>query len=587
MEQPVSAQEKIHFNANFVEAVLHSSIVSRTDVSGNITFVNRNFEIITGYTRDELIGKTHHVINSGIHPRTFWSDMWRTITGGNIWQGEICNRARNGSLFWLSAYIYPYRDASGELREFFSIYEDITQRKLQREALTKSELNMRAIVNSTNDIYFLLSPEGKLLNINRAGQKNLTEYWDPNAPDDYEGTLQKAFNAHPDSRNDFRRALNGETVEVEVELQRLDGEKIWHHVRHMPAYNDDNVIIGVSIVLTDIHKRKVQELRLRESETMYRAILNSTNDIYLFLSPKLKLLRVNHLGKKLLEQHWNAVSNEDIEARLRELQDRQPKARHAVEQALRGEIVSFETEIVRPDGTTVWYQIRYLPAYDDAQDVMGISIVLTNIHERKKQELLLQESKDHYRAILNSTSDVYFLVGPDRKLLAVNSTGDDSLARLVTTYNIPDKQTAFEKAFTLQERAAEYFERALAGEVIEVETEVRRYDGSKVWYNQRYLPVLNDAKQSIGVSISMTNIHTRKMQELEIEAKNQVLTKIAWSQSHEMRRPVASILGLMQLRQAEGPMITDDEFMVHLATMVNELDEFIKKNVERTYLASK
>jgi len=84
----------------------------------------------------------------------------------------------------------------------------------------------------------------------------------------------------------------------------------------------------------------------------------------------------------------------------------------------------------------------------------------------------------------------------------------------------------------------------------------------------------------------MTNIHTRKMQELEIEAKNQALIKIAWSHSHEMRRPVASILGLIQLRQAQPPMITDDEFLFHLSNMVNELDQFISKNVERTYLAS-
>jgi PAS domain-containing protein len=202
------------------------------------------------------------------------------------------------------------------------------------------------------------------------------------------------------------------------------------------------------------------------------------------------------------------------------------------------------------------------------------------------QEAKLRESEDHYRAILNSTSDVYFLVNPELKLLATNSIGEESLARLVKTWNLPDRQTAFENLFKKQIGFSEYFQRALAGEVVEAEREVTRYDGSKVWYYHRYLPVLNSAKESIGVSISMTNIHTRKMQALEIEAKNQALINIAWSQSHEMRRPVASILGLIQLRKARGAMITEDEFIEHLSIMIHELDEFIKKNVERTYLAS-
>jgi PAS domain S-box-containing protein len=446
---------------------------------------------------------------------------------------------------------------------------------------------MRAIVNSTNDIYFLLSPEWKLLNINRAGQKNLTDFWDRRASDDYEAALKKAFQGHPESYSDFKRALKGETVELEIELVRLDGEKIWHRVRHLPAYNDQQEIIGVSIVLNDIHSRKLQELKLRESETMYRAILNSTNDAYLFLSPKKKLLRVNQLGLHLLEQHWNAKTYEEIEARIEELYTIQPGAREAIDRALGGEVVEFEVEVIRPDKTGVWYLIRNLPAYDDEHNIIGVSMVLTNIHERKTQEILLEESRSHYRAILNSTSDVYFLVSPELKLLVTNATGEDSLARMVNTLSLPDKQAAFEHVFKLQESSDEYFRRALSGEVIEVEVEVNRTDGTKVWYYQRYLPVLDHAKDTIGVSISMSNIHTRKMQELEIDAKNQALTKIAWSQSHEMRRPVASILGLIQLRQTEDPMITESEFMKHLATMVNELDQFIRKNVEHTYEASR
>ncbi|MEJ1237385.1 PAS domain S-box protein [Chryseolinea sp. T2] len=583
MEKDIPAGENIHFNASFVEAVLHSSIVSRTDRFGKITYVNKALEAISQYTNRELIGKEFRIVSSGTHSPEFWSDMWSTIAGGNSWHGEICNRAKDGSFFWVDMFIYPYHNTNGELVEFVSIGHDITQSKSQQEALTKSEVHMRAIVNSTSDIYFLLSPEAKLLNINQAGQKNLAEYWDARASENYEAALLKALNTHPESWNDFRRALAGEIVELEVKLTRLDGERIWHHVRHLPAYGDDHIIIGVSIVLTNIHNRKVQELKLRESEIRYRSIFNSTNDAFFLIGPDLQLLAYNKLALKLLGGHPNP---EDVREAFFRLWRMQEGSQERLRRALNGEIVELEKVSTHFDGSKAWDFVRYMPAYDDNNAIIGVSLSVTDIQARKTQEILLQESKDHYRAILNSTSDVYFLVSPNLKLLATNSTGDESLERIVKTYKLADKQTAFENIFKLQEVSPEFFQRALAGEVVESEHQVTRYDGTKVWYYHRYLPVLNDAKESIGVSISMTNIHTRKMQELEIEAKNQALINIAWSHSHEMRRPVASILGLIQLKKAEKAMITDEEFMFHLSTMVNELDLFIRKNVERTYLAS-
>ncbi|MGC3944749.1 MAG: PAS domain S-box protein [Chryseolinea sp.] len=583
MQKDIFPEENIHFNASFVEAVLHSSIVSRTDRLGNITFVNKNFEAISGYTSAELLGKTHKAVNSGVHPPSFWNDMWNSLESGNSWHGETCNRAKDGSLFWVDIFVYPYRDSSGRLTEYFSIAHDITHSKRQQEALTKSELHMRAIVNSTSDIYFLLSPDAKLLNINRAGQKNLTEFWDSRANENYEAALIKALDTHPESWDDFRRALRGETVELEVELTRLDGEKIWHRVCHLPAYDDNHVIIGVSIVLTDIHNRKIQEIKLRESEIRYRSIFNSTNDAFYLIGPDETLLAYNKLGLKLLGTYTDPEEINDAFFKFWRMQE---GSKDRFQRALAGEIVELEKVTTHLDGAKSWEFVRYMPAYDDNNAIIGASVCVTDIQERKTQEILLKESKDHYRAILNSTSDVYFLVSPNLKLLATNSTGDESLDRLVKTHKLSDKQTAFESVFKIQEMSAEYFNRALAGEVIEAEHQVTRYDGSKVWYYHRYLPVLNDAKESIGVSISMTNIHTRKMQELEIEAKNQALINIAWSHSHEMRRPVASILGLIQLKQTKQPMITDEEFMFHLSNMVNELDQFIRRNVERTYMAS-
>ncbi|MCC7209061.1 MAG: PAS domain S-box protein, partial [Anaerolineae bacterium] len=99
-----SALEQIQ---NIRYALDKSAIVAITDVQGVIEYVNDRFCDISGYRRDELIGHTHRVINSGYHTRDFWKEMWRTIARGDIWRGEIKNRARDGSYYWVATTIVP------------------------------------------------------------------------------------------------------------------------------------------------------------------------------------------------------------------------------------------------------------------------------------------------------------------------------------------------------------------------------------------------------------------------------------------------------------------------------------------------
>lgn len=111
-------------------AVDAAAIFSETDLSGRITHVNDQFCAVSGYSRDELLGQNHRLLNSGVHTAEFFAGMWRTIALGEVWKGDICNRAKDGSLYWVESTMVPVlNDVTGRVDRYLSIRFDISEKR--------------------------------------------------------------------------------------------------------------------------------------------------------------------------------------------------------------------------------------------------------------------------------------------------------------------------------------------------------------------------------------------------------------------------------------------------------------------------
>lgn len=241
-------------------ALDESAIVAITDPKGIIIHANDNFCAISKYSREELIGKDHRIINSGFHPKEFIRELWVTIANGKIWKGELKNRAKDGTVYWVDTTIVPFLNQDGKPYQYIAIRSDITQRKNSEESLLKSlkEVSDYKFALDESSIVAITDQKG-IINFVNDNFCKISKYSREELIGEDHRIINSGFHSKEFIRDLWVTIASGKIWKGELKNKAKDGSYYWVDTTIVPFLNEFGKPFQYVAIRADITQRKKAE----------------------------------------------------------------------------------------------------------------------------------------------------------------------------------------------------------------------------------------------------------------------------------------------------------------------------------------
>ena len=264
----IALQESLKNLKDYKLALDQSASITIANKNGVIIDVNDNFCKLSKYSREELVGNTHKIINSTYHSKAFFKVLWDTIKAGKVWRGEVKNRAKDGTLYWALSTVIPFLDENMQPFQYMAIRIDITEKKLADERILKILNEKNKILESIGDAFFAVDKYWRVTYWNKQAEvlvgKNREEIVGENIREVFNDGIN--FGIYKSLKKSLETK---ETLNIEIYSTTL---KKWLEIAAYPSKE------GLSVYFKDISQRKEADLKLIEANERFGKVAEATSD---------------------------------------------------------------------------------------------------------------------------------------------------------------------------------------------------------------------------------------------------------------------------------------------------------------------